>query len=251
MRYLTAEEIQVTHREAVHEVLGSFVGKGVRDRFAIRVFNENHDAFFPERAGSRVLDCGTASGAFVEELAQAGYREIFGVDIGDYLRPGAKAVTREFAACDVSFQPLPWPEGWFNAVSAWCVLPHLENPFHCVREIARVLAPGGLFIFTVPHLGSKTSRNFFSEHGDFRSYRSSNNHISLFTPGVIQKTILRYFDLVRVTYHVRQKIFHTPLGRMRQLVYRLTGSYPGLRARLDYRWASQAIYVVRKNSPAP
>jgi ubiquinone/menaquinone biosynthesis C-methylase UbiE len=34
------------------------------------------------------------------------------------------------------------------------VLEHLESPHTVLKEIARVLAPGGKFVFLTPHLGN-------------------------------------------------------------------------------------------------
>ena len=246
MRYLTAEELKETARDHAHEILERCAGKSVRDLFAIRVFNTYHDRMFGDRAKTRLLDLGSASGAFAEQLSESGYRDITGIDIDDYVSPERKSVFRSFRTADLATERLPWPDRSFDAIAAWCVLPHLENPFHCIREIARVMAPGGLFIFTAPHLGSKPSRRYFLAHGDFKSYRATNNHIALFTPGVVQKTVLRYFAPIATEYHFRPKIFRGPKGKLRQAAYRLAGLEPAWQKTLDYRWAYNAVYVLRK-----
>lgn len=57
-----------------------------------------------------------------------------------------------FRAHDLA-QPLPYPDGYFDAV--WCseVLEHLFDPLFALKEFRRVLAPGGKLLVTVPYHG--------------------------------------------------------------------------------------------------
>ncbi|MEW6775264.1 MAG: class I SAM-dependent methyltransferase, partial [Bdellovibrionota bacterium] len=41
---------------------------------------------------------------------------------------------------------LPWKDGSFDAAWTWDVLQHVRNPGVVLREIVRVLSPGGLFL---------------------------------------------------------------------------------------------------------
>lgn len=45
---------------------------------------------------------------------------------------------------------LPFPDGAFGTVVSNCVLEHIPNVEPVVREVARVLRPGGRFYFSVP-----------------------------------------------------------------------------------------------------
>lgn len=248
VKYLTAEEIRNTHRGDAREILTQCAGKSVHDLFTIKVFESYHDRFFPKRGATRILDLGTAAGKFIRQLADSGFAELFGVDIDDYLRPANKAILREFRTADMNLESLPWPDEFFDVVTAWCVLPHLENPFHAVREVHRVLRPEGLFVFTAPYLASKPSMAYFVHYGDFKSYRATNNHLVLFTPGVIKKAILRYFDLVDTEYHFRPKIFRHFRGRARWFLYRLACRSPRWKKFLERRWAYNAAYILKRKS---
>ena len=249
MRYLTAEELKGAHREDAHGVLGrdDFAGKSIRDRFAIALFERYHRERFGDHRDTRILDLGAAAGAFLSQLVEAGYENLYGTDIDEYLRPALRVRLQDFKTVDLSWSGLPWPDGFFDVVTAWCVLPHLENPFHAVREVARVLKPGGLFIFTAPYLASKPSRDYFRQHGDFKSYRTVNNHIVLFPPGVVGKTILRSFRLIATEYHARfSKIFRGPKGLLRRIIYRLAAMHPRGERMLQKRWAYNIVYILRK-----
>lgn len=46
---------------------------------------------------------------------------------------------------------LPFADGVFDLVSANMVLEHLGNPSAVFREVGRVLAPGGAFVFVTPN----------------------------------------------------------------------------------------------------
>lgn len=47
---------------------------------------------------------------------------------------------------------LPFPDCSFNLITAQMVIEHLTNPSDVVKECARVLAPGGVFLVLTPNL---------------------------------------------------------------------------------------------------
>lgn len=48
-------------------------------------------------------------------------------------------------------EALPFASGAFDLVTTNMVLEHLEQPARVLREVARVLAPGGKFVFVTPN----------------------------------------------------------------------------------------------------
>jgi 2-polyprenyl-6-hydroxyphenyl methylase / 3-demethylubiquinone-9 3-methyltransferase len=102
-----------------------------------------------ELGGRRVLDAGCGGGLVARELAAAG-AEVVGVDRSR----GSLGVARRAAGPIGSFAPaqgrlerLPFAGGAFDAVVAADVLEHLPDLPAAVAELARVLAPGGSFLF--------------------------------------------------------------------------------------------------------
>jgi len=102
---------------------------------------------------SRVLDIGCGWGRITRTFARDVPREnLFGVDIdpsaitiSQYLGvPAQFALTRPG-------EPLPFPDNFFNVISANSVFTHLpENVTTALlAEMKRVTAPGGLMVFTV------------------------------------------------------------------------------------------------------
>lgn len=51
-----------------------------------------------------------------------------------------------------SIEQLPFPDGSFNLVTAQMVVEHVSTPLEMLKECARVLAPGGHFVFVTPNL---------------------------------------------------------------------------------------------------
>ena len=93
-----------------------------------------------------VLDIGCGAGNVARAIAESRPElRVHGVDVS----AGALEVARR-AAPDVDFQlaaaeSLPFQDGSMSAVVMLDVLEHLENPAAVLREIRRVLRPGGLF----------------------------------------------------------------------------------------------------------
>jgi SAM-dependent methyltransferase len=94
--------------------------------------------------GARVLDSGSGPGSWVLQEQ----RERIGLLVGqDVYRPD---VTQLDAFVLARSEALPFAAGSFHLVLAYNVLEHLPDPAHALREIARVLAPGGVFAFKTP-----------------------------------------------------------------------------------------------------
>lgn len=61
--------------------------------------------------------------------------------------------------------PLPFQKDFFDLVGAFEVLEHLERPEVALQSVARVVKPGGLFIFSVPmNQGHWSSWDVFAGH---------------------------------------------------------------------------------------
>ena len=74
------------------------------------------------------------------------------------LRPGPRIDT-----VDLNREPLPYSDNRFALVTCIETIEHLENYRAVIREIYRVLAPGGVAIFSTPNILNLRSRlRFFS-----------------------------------------------------------------------------------------
>ncbi|MCU0512495.1 MAG: methyltransferase domain-containing protein [Anaerolineae bacterium] len=97
---------------------------------------------------ARVLDLGCGRGGVLEQLDDVALRAI-GIDpdtasLREHRLPGLPLA----AATAVD---LPFAAGTFDLVICAWVLEHLPDPARTLAEVARVLRPGGAFIFLAPN----------------------------------------------------------------------------------------------------
>ncbi|MFA6317476.1 MAG: methyltransferase domain-containing protein [Elusimicrobiota bacterium] len=100
-------------------------------------------------AGLPVLDAGSGTGHFSKALMGLGGR-LVSLDVG----PGLLGVVR--AKCPTrpvqgSLLNLPFSDKTFKAVLCTEVIEHTPDPRAAVKELCRVLAPGGVLVLTVPN----------------------------------------------------------------------------------------------------
>ena len=147
-----------------------------------------------ENAG--IVDIGCGNGFFLSQLGEDGYVSISGVEAVHYPAPGKFPVT--FA--DMCSERLPWHDASCDAVTAWEVFEHVENPRHAIREIHRILKPGGFLFISLPNVFHLMSRLMFLRQGNVPRWTEKNDHYNIFTHHVFNKTFRAHFNLVEKAY---------------------------------------------------
>ncbi|MEI6775527.1 MAG: class I SAM-dependent methyltransferase [Chloroflexales bacterium] len=108
---------------------------------------------------SLILEVGSATGEFLDDLRWAGRPHLIGLE----LSTEAARVARERYGLDVRAGDLPGaglPSGSCDLVVMRHVLEHLPDPRAALLEVARVLRPGGRCILTFPNVDSLSARIF-------------------------------------------------------------------------------------------
>jgi SAM-dependent methyltransferase len=107
--------------------------------------------FLPHlRRGMRLLDCGCGPGSITVGLAEVvAPGRVVGLDLETRQVQAGRALAADRGLTTVQFETgdvyaLPFPDGSFDAVFAHMVLFHLNDPLRALREMRRVLAPGGV-----------------------------------------------------------------------------------------------------------
>lgn len=100
--------------------------------------------------GKTVLDLGCAGGFMAEAMAKRG-AEVTGIDPASAAIDAARAHARQ-EGHDIRYdtgvgEDLPYQDGVFDAVVCVDVLEHVADLDQVLREVARVLKPGGLFLY--------------------------------------------------------------------------------------------------------
>ena len=98
------------------------------------------DTLKPDRPGARALDVGCGVGQVVARLKEAGF-EAHGVDVSE---PSIARARRFCENCMVyDGTRLPYPDNHFASAGALNVLEHVEQPEEFIRDVVRVVEPGG------------------------------------------------------------------------------------------------------------
>lgn len=106
-------------------------------------------------SGSRVLDLGCGRGVMLTRLADQGF-EVHGADISEEATRGVDPRAEIRIAPNLA--AAGYPDDFFDLVIVWHVLEHLRDPASTLKEIRRILRPGGRLIVAVPNFSSLQAR---------------------------------------------------------------------------------------------
>jgi SAM-dependent methyltransferase len=134
--------------------------------------------------GLRVLDIASGTGYGSGMLEQAGASSVRGCDVS---AEAVRAAERDFGSDIVSFVQgdgvrLPFPDGEFDVIVSFETLEHVEDGDAFVRELRRVLTPGGTLILSTPN------------ETVTRHYSRNPYHITEYTPSELRSLLGRYFS---------------------------------------------------------
>ena len=122
----------------------------------------------------RILDVPAGHGAFALELLRLGYGDIHCLDINAEAF-SLKDERVRFQRHDVS-HPLPYPDAHFDYVFSIEGIEHFDNPWVFVRELCRVLKPGGRIYISTPNTFSVDARIKYLVSGYFPRFKPLMQH---------------------------------------------------------------------------
>lgn len=159
----------------------------------------NGDLYSPflwVKPGSRVLDIGCGFGQSLGYLQQQGC-DVYGVEADENIRRVADKFG--FKVHVGLFDPANYPDGFFDIVTMGQVVEHVGNPRQTLRDVARVLKPGGIVILSTPNAKGWGAAVF----GKYWINWHAPYHLQLFTPESMQalakQTGLRVTDVKTIT----------------------------------------------------
>ncbi|GAB6182253.1 class I SAM-dependent methyltransferase [Desulfotomaculum defluvii] len=135
---------------------------------------------------SNILDAGCGAGGTMEYMSK--YGSVVGVDISQEMVEHCRNIG--LAAYCESIDNLPFENQSFDLVLCLDVLEHLPNEQSALKELIRVVRPGGILTFSVPAFSW-----LWGKHDDL------NNHYRRYNRGELIK-LIEMFDLTieRITY---------------------------------------------------
>ena len=207
-------------------------GAHARARYELEPFIFDF-AGFPSARGLKVLEIGVGMGADYLEWLKAGAHAT-GVDLS------ATSIQRARQRCEAAgFNPdlriadaeqLPFPDNHFDLVYSYGVMHHSPNTQQCVREVLRVLRPGGRAKIMVYHhpsltgamlwlryglLGRKALRQCVSEHLESPGTKT-------YTQDEARQLMAGFDELeLRVEFSPGDLLRHQPSARFQSTPYRL------------------------------
>jgi methionine biosynthesis protein MetW len=140
--------------------------------------------------GRRLLDLGCSDGV-LGELLKPRFNEVAGVDVSETALVVAKQRGIGTHRVNVDETPLPFPDAYFDAVTCLDLIEHVFEPRVLVREIARVLAPGGSLYVGFPNMRYALrikeiiAGRFPKTSGDL-AYSYDGGHLHYYTPADVR-----------------------------------------------------------------
>ncbi|MCX5817746.1 MAG: methyltransferase domain-containing protein [Proteobacteria bacterium] len=152
----------------------------------------------------KILDAPCGEGALSQHLISNKF-DVFCVDIDEAY---FKLQGVPFTKVDLN-KSLPFEDGYFDYVVSIEGIEHLENPFSCIREFARVLKPGGNLIITTPNIMSIKSRTrfFLYSYHDFFRFIDIDDNFRHTHPGYTHEHI-NPMTFMELRYALQKAGFH-------------------------------------------
>lgn len=130
-----------------------------------------------------LLDVGCSSGAFLGNAVELGYQ-------AEGVEPAPKAAaTAQAAGLSVKqglLQDVAYAEGQFDAVTLFEVIEHLKEPLPLLREVHRILKPGGVFLIGTGNAAGWTARAMGADW-EYLDISRHGGHISFYSPASLEK----------------------------------------------------------------
>jgi SAM-dependent methyltransferase len=118
----------------------------------LKILEAVADSTTPE---SPVLDLGSIACPVLACLHGLGYSDLHGVDLDPRVREMPFAGEIDYRTADMT--TAPWPDETFAAITAVSVVEHGFDQDALLDEVARLLRPGGVFIFSTDYWPEKIS----------------------------------------------------------------------------------------------
>lgn len=183
------------------------------------------------RPGGTLVDVGCGAGQLWPAL-QSQFDTYVGCDVVKYDNyPG----DREFLKIDLDTGKIPLPDGTADVAAALETIEHLENPRAFVRELTRLVKPGGWVLITTPNNLSLLSKLTLVLKNQFNAFQDS------CYPAHI--TALVETDLMRIAGECGLTDLQTAFSRQGRIPG-TSGHYPRWASRLFPRSFSDNVLIL-------
>jgi ubiquinone/menaquinone biosynthesis C-methylase UbiE len=135
--------VTVLNNRAYYDAFASGYDQRRRGQYHALLDDLEADLVLRYARGGSVLEAGCGTGLILERV-RPHCRCAVGVDLSRGMLARARA--RGMSVAQASLLDLPLRDGLFDAVCCFKVLPHVEDPGAALRELGRLVRPGGVLI---------------------------------------------------------------------------------------------------------
>ncbi len=169
-----------------------------------------------DAGAGRALDIGAAAGYFLKVAKGHGW-EVEGVEPNSGFRKfSAEKLGIPIQAA--TLEEAGFPDDRFGLVTIWDALEHMPHPLGCLREVRRVLKPGGLLVINYPDITDPLARLAGKKWWFLLSA-----HLYYFTPKTLAAMLEKAgFEVLASELHFQKLELAYLLERMRPYLPRLS-----------------------------
>jgi SAM-dependent methyltransferase len=183
-----------------------------------------------------VVDLGCGGGDSARYL-DGMYDHYLGCDVVRYdAFPNAKSI--QFKHVDLNRTPYPVDSASARVVVSVETIEHIENPRALVREMARIVRPGGLIVVTTPNQLSLMSKLYLVARNEFHAFQEAPGLYPAHITALVEEDLIR---IARESGLVDVEIRYTNRGRIP-----LTGWYWPRRAGMRGQWFSDNVVMLAR-----
>jgi len=172
--------------------------------------------------GKKILDAGCGTGRIGSLFVKD--HEVWGVDFSIHavtvaMKRGLKGVVSDIE------DAIPFGDEIFDLVLLIEVIEHVFDPFSLLKELHRVLKPGGMLICSVPNSSILLNRLYFLLRGQFKDFTARDNiiedgfpfteHLHLFSPAILKKLLITHgFSIRNIDYWFPEVFISVPFNKV-------------------------------------
>lgn len=204
------------------------------------------------KTGGKLLDCGCATGLFLQVAKKAGF-EVKGFDVSDYAVEKAVSILGDGVVSKATMSSAKFPRGSFDVITLFDVIEHLEDPRQDLSRVATWLAKDGIIMINTGDVSSVLARlegkkwHFFvpPQHLFYFSRKTITMLLSQAGLEVFRIDYKGKWVSVRYLLHLYRQIYQTKLGG---LLYKLIGTTPLGRIPLYLNLFDNMVVYARKST---
>ncbi len=167
------------------ELIAYYNGYGRNDFLSditIKRYNELLNSLEKYRKTNRILDVGCGIGYFLEVAQKRGW-EVYGTEYTDEAIKICKG--KGISMAQGQLNPETYEEGFFDVVTSFEVIEHINNPLEEIKNIEYLVRPGGAFYFTTPNFNSLLRYKLKIDYNVI----CYPEHLSYYTPKTIHRLL--------------------------------------------------------------